>query len=106
MWEWFENIRKALRVSRELNSKEKGEAQDIGIKLKVLSKIDFLKEFSSITKEEMDNAGKLIRPNPRVPIIRKDGERKPVLSALVKILEINHNLPGKDLKAWVQSIKI
>ena len=73
---------------------------------KVLSKIDFLKEFSSITKEEMDNAGKLIRPNPRVPIIRKDGKRKPVLAALVKILEINHNLPGKDLKAWVQWNKI
>ena len=48
----------------------------------------------SITKEEIDNAGKLTRPNPRVPIIRKDGERKPVLAALVKILEINHNLPG------------
>ena len=31
VWEWFENIRKALRVSRELNSKEAGEAQDIGI---------------------------------------------------------------------------
>ena len=73
---------------------------------KVLSKIDFLKEFSSITKEEIDNAGKLIRPNPRVPIIRNDRERKPVLAALVKILEINHNLPGKDLKAWVKSIKI
>jgi len=73
---------------------------------RVLSKIDFLKEFSSITKEEMDNAGKLIRPNPRVPIIRKDKERKPILEALVKILEINDNLSGKDLKAWVQSIKI
>ncbi|MHB1806227.1 MAG: hypothetical protein ACYCR2_06685 [Thermoplasmataceae archaeon] len=210
VWEWFENIRKALRVSRELNSREAKEAPDIGItgielnrtlsdiieegefadgELKrisgvfrkriedhrsellspvtgkdgktvnivrhngieeighrwsrmhirrrtgrsqttremamygaltavlsnienkhygerVLSKIDFLKEFSSITKEEMDNAGKLIRPNPRVPIIRNDRERKPVLAALVKILEINHNLPGKDLKAWVQSIKI
>ncbi|MHB8359633.1 MAG: hypothetical protein ACYDCP_09060 [Thermoplasmataceae archaeon] len=209
VWEWFENIRKAVRVSRELNSKEKGETQDIGIigielnrtlsdiieegeftggELKrisgifrkriedhrsellspvtgkdgktvnivrhngieeighrwsrmhirrrtgrsqttremaiygaltavlsnienkhyiekVLSKIDFLKEFSSITKEEMDNAGKLIGPNPRVPIIRNDRERKPVLAALVKILEINDNLPGKDLKAWVKSIK-
>ena len=60
----------------------------------------------SITKEEIDNAGKLIRPNSRVPIIRNDRERKPVLAALVKILEINHNLPGKDLKAWVKSIKI
>ena len=31
VWGWFENIRKTLRVSRELNSKEKGETQDIGI---------------------------------------------------------------------------
>ncbi len=29
--EWFENIRKALRVSRELNSREAKEAPDIGI---------------------------------------------------------------------------
>ena len=73
---------------------------------KVLSKIDFLKEFSSITKEEMDNARKLIRPNPREPIIRKDKERKSVLAALVKILETNDELPAKELKAWVESIKI
>ncbi len=73
---------------------------------KVLSKIDFLKEFSSITKEEMDNARKLIRPNPREPIIRKDRERKSVLAALVKILETNDELPAKELKAWVESIKI
>ena len=73
---------------------------------KVLSKIDFLKEFSSITKEEMDNARKLIRPNPREPIIRKDRERRPVLCALVKILEANEDLPAKELKAWVKLIKI
>ncbi|EQD69263.1 hypothetical protein B2A_00135, partial [mine drainage metagenome] len=30
---------------------------------KVLSRIDFLNEFVSITPEEMDNARKLIRPN-------------------------------------------
>ena len=181
VWEWFENIRKALRVSRELNSKETEEAPDIGIigrdldralsdimkegeftggdlltisrifrkriedhraELlspvtgkdgktinvvrhnaieeighrwtrmhirrrtgrsqtaremamygaltavlsnieneyyigKVLSKIDFLKEFTSVTEEEMDNARKLIRPNPCEPIIRKDVKRKP-----------------------------
>ena len=209
-WEWFENVRKALRVSRELNSKEAKEATDIGIigidlnkalsgimkegeftggelrgtsrifskrvedhrsELlspvtgkngktisivrhngieeighrwsrmhirrrtgrsqtaremamygaltavlsnienryyieKVLSKIDFLKEFMSVTKEEMDNARRLIRPNPCEPIIRKDRERKSVLAALVKILETNDELPAKELKAWVESIKI
>ncbi|MHB8395606.1 MAG: hypothetical protein ACYDAZ_00150 [Thermoplasmataceae archaeon] len=210
IWEWFENVRKALRVSRELNSREAKEATDIGIigrdlnralsgimkegeftggelwrisrifrkriedhrsELlspvtgkdgktinvvrhngieeighrwsrmhsrrqtgrsqtaremamygaltavlsnveneyyigKVLSRIDFLEEFTSITKEEMDNARRLIRPNPCEPIIRKDVKRKPVLCAFVKILEANEELPAKELKAWVESIKI
>ncbi|EQD74496.1 hypothetical protein B1B_02636, partial [mine drainage metagenome] len=73
---------------------------------KILSKIDFLKEFTSITKKEIDNARKLIRPNPCEPIIRKDKERKPVLDALVKMFETHENLPEKELKAWVDSIKI
>ena len=72
----------------------------------ILSKIDFLKEFTSITEDELDSAGKLIRPNPCEPIIGKDKERKPALIALVKILEINNNLSSKDLNAWVESIKI
>ena len=59
-----------------------------------------------ITGDELDDAVKLIRPNPCEPIIRKDKERKPTLIALVKILEINDNLPEKDLNAWVESIKI
>ena len=73
---------------------------------KILSKIDFLKEFTSITKEEMDKARKLIRPNPCVPIIRKDRERKPVLDALVEILETHDILPEKELKGWIEAIKI
>ncbi len=60
----------------------------------------------SITKEEMDNAWKLTRPNLCVPIIWIDRERKPVLADLVRILEINHNLPGENLKEWVQWNKI
>ena len=54
----------------------------------------------------MDNAGKLMRPNPRVPIIRIYMERKPVLADLVRILEINHNLPEENLKEWVKWNKI
>ena len=72
----------------------------------ILSRINFLKEFTSITGDELDDAVKLIRPNPCEPIIRKDKERKPALIALVKILEINDNLPEKDLNAWVEPIKI
>ena len=73
---------------------------------KVLSKIDFLEEFRSITKAELNAAGKLIRPNPCEPIIRKDRERKPVLDALVKILESHDDLPAKELEAWIGGIKI
>ena len=46
---------------------------------KVLSWIDFMKEFSSITKEETDQARKLIRSNPCDPIIRNDAKRVTVL---------------------------
>ena len=73
---------------------------------KVLSKIDFLEEFRSITGEEMDIARKLIRPNPCELIIRKDRERKPVLDALVKMLESHEDLPAKELETWVEGIKI
>jgi hypothetical protein len=73
---------------------------------KILSRIDFLKEFTSITREEMDKAKKLIRPNPCEPVIRKDGKRKPILDALVKILEIHEELSEKELKTWIESIKI
>ncbi|MHB8358505.1 MAG: hypothetical protein ACYDCP_03255 [Thermoplasmataceae archaeon] len=73
---------------------------------KVLSKSDFLKEFTSVTEEEMDNARRHIRQNPREPVIRKDRERKPVLATLVKILEANDDLQAKELNAWVKSIKI
>ena len=72
----------------------------------VVSQIDFLKEFSSVTKDELNEGGKLIRPNPCEPIIRKDKERKPVLDALVKILESHEDLPAKELEAWVEGIKI
>ncbi len=73
---------------------------------RILSKIDFLKEFTSITKEEMDEARKLIKPNSCVPNIRKDWERKPVLDALVKIIETRGILPEKESKWWVKAITI
>ena len=73
---------------------------------KVLSWIDFMKEFSSITREETDQARKLIRPNPCDPIIRNDRRRMPVLCDLVKILEAHEKLPADELKAWVESVKI
>jgi hypothetical protein len=44
-------------------------------------------------------------PNPNEPIIRKDRERKPVMDAFVKILEMNENLSEGDLSEWIESIK-
>ncbi len=54
----------------------------------------------------MDKARKLIRLDPRESIIRNDVKRKSVLEALVKILEANDDLPAKELKALIESIKI
>ena len=73
---------------------------------RVLSGIDFLKEFTSITGEEMEEVGKSIRPNPCEPIIRKDRERKPIPDALVEILEKNEDLSEKGLEAWVKTVRI
>ncbi len=67
--------------------------------------INFLNEFVSISPEEMDSARKLVRPNPCEPIIRNDRDRKPVLDALVKMLETHEDIPIKEVKAWVKSIK-
>ncbi|OWP56106.1 MAG: hypothetical protein B2I17_07605 [Thermoplasmatales archaeon B_DKE] len=72
----------------------------------VFSRMDFLKEFTPITKEELDNARKLIRPNPCEPIIRKDVYRKPVLDVLVRILKTREDLPINEVEGWIQSIKI
>ena len=68
--------------------------------------VGFLTELYSVTKDELNEAGKLIRPNPSEPIIRKDKERKTVLDALVKILESHEDLPARELEAWVEGIKI
>ena len=35
-----------------------------------------------------------------------DVKRKPILAALVKILEANDELPARELKTWIESIKI
>ncbi|MCW1311680.1 MAG: hypothetical protein QXJ93_02415 [Candidatus Rehaiarchaeum fermentans] len=37
---------------------------------------------------------------------RRDRERKSIPDTLVKILEFHDDLPVKELKAWVEGIKI
>ena len=68
--------------------------------------MDFLKEFTSITEEEMYAARKLKRPNPCIPIIRKDGEGKPVLESFIAILREGENSAEEEMKAWIKSVKI
>lgn len=54
---------------------------------KFLLKIDFLEEFKSTIKAELNAAEMVVRSNPHGPITRKDRERKPVLDVIVKTLE-------------------
>ena len=56
VWEWYENLRKALKVSGELNSKEAIEAPDIGI-----IEIDLNKALSDIIEEGEFAGGELKR---------------------------------------------
>lgn len=72
----------------------------------ILSKIDFLRDFTSVTKEEVNEARKLIRPNPCKPTIPNDRERKPALEGMVKILEIHEDAPEMYLESWVKSLNI
>ena len=72
----------------------------------ILSGMDFLKEYMSITKEEMTVARKLIRRNPCEAIVRKDSKRMPVLQAFVNIIEVHENVTKSELKKWLGSIKI
>ncbi|MCW6170969.1 MAG: hypothetical protein LVQ96_07335 [Thermoplasmatales archaeon] len=55
---------------------------------------------------KLNKAKKLIRPIPRESIIRRDENRKPVLTAFVKILETNEDLPEEAVKVWVKSTNI
>ncbi|EQD56525.1 hypothetical protein B2A_05209, partial [mine drainage metagenome] len=55
-WEWFESIRKALKVSREMNSKEMKKTPDIG----TIGR-DLNRALSAIMKEGESTGGELMR---------------------------------------------
>jgi hypothetical protein len=65
----------------------------------VLVGIDFMNEFSSITKDELNKTKKLIRPVSRESIIHGDENRKPILTAFVEILETNED-PSRKLSKF------
>ncbi len=53
----------------------------------VLSDMDFVREMFSVTGREMSEARKLIRPNPCIPIVRNDEDRRELLHEFVEITE-------------------
>ena len=81
-WSWFESIRKALRVSRELNSRGAQEALDIGIigvdLSNVLSKIMEEGRFKGGDLKRMsgifENRIEVHRAEILSPIVGKDGK--------------------------------
>ncbi len=68
--------------------------------------MDFLKEFMSITKEDVDLSRKFTQSNPCEPIIRKDSKRNPVPQTFEKIIEAHENLTESELEEKLGSIKI
>ena len=90
VWEWFENVRKALGVSREMNSKEMKEIPDIetiGIELN--------RALSAIMEEGESTGGELMRIS-KIFNRRIEDHRKELLSPVTgkkgnKINVVRHN---------------
>ena len=71
---------------------------------KVLYKIDFIREISSITRRELEGAEKLIRPYTVNYMVRDDDKRKELLHELVEVME--KDTLQEHLKAWVSALQI
>ena len=70
-----------------------------------LSDTDFVGELCSITGREMAETRKLIRPNPRIPIVRNDGDRCTLLNKSVEIIEKHDTGIERHMKRWVSAVK-
>ena len=71
----------------------------------VLSKMEFLNEMYSVTELEMNEARKLIRPNPCAPIVRKDKNRSKLLHEFVEIMEKYDTGTEDHMKRWISAVK-
>ena len=71
---------------------------------KMLYKIDFIGEISSITRSELEGAEKLIRPYTTHYLVRNDDKRRTLLHELVEVME-KGTLYG-HLKGWVSAIQV
>jgi hypothetical protein len=64
----------------------------------LLSRIDFLRDFISTTKDESNKAKKLIRNIPRDSVSRMEDNRKPAHTTFVKILRVRRTCQIRWLK--------
>ena len=62
-------------------------------------------ELCSITGREMAETRKLIRPNPRIPIVRNDVDRCTLLNKSVEIIEKHDTVMEGHMKRWVSAVK-
>ncbi len=71
---------------------------------KLLDKIDLIKEMASISKKELKEARKLIRPYAKHYFVTADCKRKSILHGFVDRMEKGGNI-GKYLEEWFSYIK-
>jgi len=70
-----------------------------------LSEMDFIAEICSVTGKEIEEARKLIRPNPCVPIVRNDGNRSRLLHEFVDIMEKQDTGIEECMKRWISAVR-
>ncbi len=72
---------------------------------KVLDKADFVCEFPSVSKKELEEARKLIRPYKKHYLVHDDSKRKSILHKLVDMMEKKTNVE-KYLEGWFSSVQV
>jgi hypothetical protein len=72
---------------------------------KLLNKVDFAGEISSVSKKELEEARKLIRPYAKHHFISNDHERKSILHKLVDMMEKEANVE-EHLEEWLSCVQV
>lgn len=72
---------------------------------KLLNKVNFIKEVSSISKKELEGARELIRPYAKHHLVSDDSERKSVLHKLVDMMEKKVNVE-RHIEEWLSCVKV
>jgi hypothetical protein len=72
---------------------------------KLLNKVNFIEEISSISKKELEGARELIRPYAKHHLVNDDSKRKSVLHKLVDMMEKKVNVE-KHLDEWLSYVQV